>query len=107
MHGIIEKVWIWIKIILLPEYWVQFAIYNKRYDQWLLHSMATHDFENIGEYNATINGVDLCIAYHPYMSFTRKFSEMLTVRPSRSTIMTAFDKLLRQEMGRVSKGISY
>jgi hypothetical protein len=79
-------------VILHPSTWAQEYRYSEVWDTALNHFMETEKFKDIGEHTATIGGVVIWIANHPYASFSTygKFH----VRPKRATILRARKKLM-------------
>lgn len=87
----------WLKALLTPTCWVQNERYSSAWDAELRRLLKTERFSNIGEYTAEIGGRVLWIENHPYASFTPY--KTLKVRPSRATILRAYDRLLSDHIG--------
>jgi len=87
-----------------PIYWIMNKSYNKEWDLKLTNLLNEHEFTNITYYHASLNGIAIWIANHPYASFTCTFdinhNLMITVRPSRYTIYLA-NKKLQKELTRL------
>jgi hypothetical protein len=81
----------WIKSLLHPSYWVMMNPYSKAWDHELRRLMMDHKFIICSQYTAEIGGVSVWIENHPYSSFCP--DSLISVRPSRRTIMMAREKL--------------
>src|SRR5688572_20466057 len=67
--------------------------YCAAWDKKLNQLMACRNFEKVDNFTAKIGGHTVWIENHPYASFTpQDFG--IHVRPSRSTILAAHDKLI-------------
>jgi hypothetical protein len=104
-----NKIKYWFKS-LHPSYWVQVGTYNSEWDKWLNEAMDKDKFVIISEFQASISGVTIWIANHPYGSFT-PFSFKTTIlpvnspRPKRSTIARAWEKLTNDALDDELKNI--
>jgi len=77
-----------LRVMFTPGCWIQNHKYDKEYDEWLTNSMLTHQFVEVGPYDAWLNGRTIWIENHPYASFVYK-----DMRPKRITLLRAMDKL--------------
>ena len=86
------------RILLTPRCWLQNDPYSKAWDRRLNELMGQHKFKLDGDECcvAKIGDLKVWIENHPYSSFTiwRDASgNRINVRPSRATILRAWDKL--------------
>lgn len=81
------------RVILTPSCWSQNYTYSEAWDKKLNALMDEHDFTEITEHTAQIGEVCVWVANHPYASFT-PYGNMPSVRPKRTTILRAWDKLV-------------
>lgn len=88
-----------LRVLFTPSCWVQNYPYCATHDRWLLRALATHEFEEVDRFEASIAGKTLWIENHPYASFTPTpldKDRQARVRPARSTILLAMEKLEKQ-----------
>ena len=78
------------KVLITPACWIQNYDYSKAWDIKLKKLMEENKFTGLDLYTARLGNQSIWIANHPYASFT---SSYLNVRPKRSTILYAWDKL--------------
>lgn len=83
-----------ISVIFTPSCWDQIEPYSPEWDKKLNELMENNDFKNIDQYEATIGGFRIWIGNHPYGSFIPAFG-VRSVRPKRSTILKAYEKLVK------------
>jgi len=88
----------WLRVLFTPSCWLQNNTYNAAFDKWLRARLADSNFENIGIYHATIGGVRLWVANHPYASFNLEEGVCGGYRPSRATVLEAMDALMIQRL---------
>jgi hypothetical protein len=93
----------YLKILFSPRYWIMNEEYNKALDEHLNKLMDEHDFVDIDKHSAKIGGVIFWVANHPYASFTYYLSTR--GRPSRLTLMRAWNKLSYDFIKQLNKGI--
>ena len=86
-----------IRVLFMPSCWIQPYPYSETYDQWLKKVLKTHKFKVENQYEATIDGETVWIENHPYASFTKPHGFVNRVRPARSTILLAWDKLQKEQ----------
>lgn len=89
LNKLINKVTLFLRVLITPSCWIQNETYSEVWDSKLNSLMETNSFALKNEYCAEIGGICVWIANHPYASFAVK-----GVRPSRSTILKAYDKLM-------------
>jgi hypothetical protein len=94
-----NKIKYWFKS-LHPSYWIQNYPYNSEWDKWLNEAMDKDKFVIISKFEASISGVTIWISNHPNASFTpyTNSSILNMVRPKRSTIVRAWEKLLHDTL---------
>jgi len=86
------------RVLFTPRCWTQLHPYSKAWDAHLSKLIETHDFVNVGQHTAEIDGILVWIANHPYGSFHpygHTEDKEIRVRAKRSTILRADDKLIR------------
>lgn len=83
----------WLKVIFTPSCWLQNNVYSETWDKKLNQLMAIRDFDVIDEYHAKIGGYTVWIKNHPYASFS-PVGPIINVRPRRSTILMAGEKVI-------------
>lgn len=81
-----------LKVLFTPSCWLQNYLYSSNWDKLLNELMETHTFTNVTEYTANLGNVRVWIENYPYAAFTPDRS--IKVRPSRRTILKAYDKLV-------------
>ncbi len=79
-----------LEILLTPSIWVRPYTYSALWDAKLNHLMDYGEFVIIDTFEATIGGVKVWIANHPYASFMPSSS---FIHPKRSTSLKAMKKL--------------
>lgn len=79
-----------LKVLITPSCWIQNNKYSAIWDDKLNRLMATHKFEHLNSCESKLGGLIIWIENHPYASFTYT---RIKVRPSRRTILRAFEKL--------------
>ena len=96
----IEEVWgskasRWWDYLTSPRSWCFIVIrpYSREWDNRLLELMAEHKFVRTGDHTATLGGLCVWVANHPYGSFT-PYRPKLEIRASRATTMLAMRKLI-------------
>lgn len=89
---IILNVWM---VITTPECWIQGSLYSVEWDKELIRLISDGQFTDIDNYTAKIGGHLVWVSNHPYGSFTLT---PIGVRPRRSTILRAYDKLVRDQI---------
>lgn len=77
-------------VLVHPGYWLLNTPYSEIWDAQLKKLLAKHTFKDYDGYNASLGGLRIWVSNHPYASFT--FNH---VRPKRSTIRKAHQKLIR------------
>lgn len=86
-----------LRVLVTPSCWLQNYPYSTAWDAELRRLMNTNCFVCEDRYTALLDGRRIWISNHPYASFT-PYWEIARVRPSRSTILEAFDKLQRDQL---------
>lgn len=81
------------RVLLTPGCWFQLYPYSKVWDAHLNALMKAHKFEQGSDCIAMLGGNQIWIANHPYASFRTVNGAI--VRPSRRTILKAWDKLVK------------
>lgn len=81
----------WVKVILSPSYWIMNDSYSKVWDNELTRLMSEHKFTKLSTHTAYLGDVCIWVGNHPYASFTPYGAN---IRPSRLTIMRAYEKLI-------------
>jgi hypothetical protein len=102
-----NKIKYWFKS-LHPSYWFPLDTYDSKWDKWLNEAMDKDKFVVISDFEASISGVKIWIANHPYGSFTPYPSPteplpLSSSRPKRSTVARAWDKLMQDSLKSGSK----
>lgn len=82
-----------VRVATTPSCWLQNHPYSKAWDKALIRLMSENKFQAIDSYTARIGDKELWVGNHPYSSFTPWRSGIVEVRPSRATILMAWDKL--------------
>lgn len=86
------------KVIITPSCWLQNQEYSELWDKGLLHEMQNNKFVVEADgYYAEIGTLTVWVANHPYASFTPYGG--VKVRPSRKTILMAYDQLIKDSLG--------
>lgn len=81
-----------LKVVFTPSCWLQIHPYSSIWDKQLNKLMETHTFTNVTGFTANLGNVRVWIENYPYAAFTPDRS--MTVRPSRRTILKAYEKLV-------------
>ena len=81
-----------IRVFLHPSCWLQNNGYSPIWDSILNQAMDRYKFTNPNAYYASLGPMRLWITNHPYASFVCPITGL---RPKRSTILKAMDKLLK------------
>ncbi len=89
----LEKILTNVSMIFRPNYWLMNNRFSKSWDTTLLHLMKRHRFKRNCEHTAWLGNVLIWTSNHPYSSFTPYENYKIGVRPRRSTIMLAQEKL--------------
>lgn len=84
----------YLRVLLTPSCWFQNCFrYSKEWDETLNKLLVLETFEPFEKgYSVKLKGIIIWIANHPYNSFTIILGGY-EVRPKRSTILKAMDKL--------------
>lgn len=82
-----------IRVLFTPSCWIQNYQYNDAWDKKLNALMKNNNFIRTSFETATIGDTRVWIENHPYASFSPD-SCGIHIRPSRATILKAFDKLI-------------
>jgi len=92
-----DHIWYWLKALATPHCWLQNEHYSSVWNRELQELLGRHYFLNIEKHTATLGGVEIWTANHPYASF-RPYGKLPDVRPSRRVILYACDKLIRESL---------
>ncbi len=80
------------RVLFTPSCWFQNYEYSEVWDKQLNELMKKEKFKYVFGYSAILGYYTIWIGNHPYASFTMKVGPY-EVRPKRSTILNAMDKL--------------
>jgi hypothetical protein len=94
--------WRSLKFLFMPSWWIQVHPYSAEWDARLNHLMDHHQFEMLSEYRAQIGGMTVCIANHPFASFT-PVNLFPVIMPSKLTRERAMKKLMNDVFERAAK----
>lgn len=84
----------WALRSMLPDFWIMNYPYSKSWDEALNRLLDKYDFEKVGVYSATLGDTEVWVENMPYAAFTPRIQGLTKyVRPSRSTIARAWEKL--------------
>lgn len=84
----------WIRVLLTPSCWIQNKPYSAKWNALLNKLLMEEEFTDVTEFYARIGGIQVWINNHPYASFSPYHGNFeLNIRPRRSTILKAYDKL--------------
>lgn len=86
------------RVLFTPKCWMQNEDYSPAWDAHLNKLLDTHEFENVDKHTAEIGGITVWTSNHPYASFHpygHTEDTEIKVRPKRSTMLRANDKLVR------------
>lgn len=81
-------------VLKTPSCWLQNNGYSPIWDRKFRELLAEHSFKKTSNYTADLGGICVWVANHPYASFSPYGKDHADVRPSRSTILRAHDKLM-------------
>lgn len=81
-----------LRILFTPRCWLQNHFHSGSWDAELRRALREDRFTKVSEHTAEIAGFTVWISNHPYASFTT-YGNGPRVRPSRGTILQAWDKL--------------
>lgn len=81
-----------LKVLITPMCWMQNYRYSETWNTTLNKLLTTNNFEYQDSAHAKIGKYIVWIENHPYASFHP--TNNISVRPSRRTILKAYDKLL-------------
>jgi len=84
-----------LRVLFTPSCWLQNYYYCKEWDQHLRTLVLTHRFEDTeGRYDASIAGLEVWVANHPYGSMTHQL-----MRPKRATILKTYRIYMKDKFG--------
>jgi hypothetical protein len=83
-----------LRVIFTPSCWIQNNPYCAAWDAELKRLVETEKFVFLNRHHAKIGKHTVWIANHPYASFS---VDGCDIRPSRSTILRAMDKLRAEQ----------
>lgn len=86
-----------IRVILTPGIWMQNHRYSSTWDAKIQSLMAENMFKDNDRYTAKLDGREIWIANYPYAAFN-PYGWGVKVRPSRRTIIAAWDKLCEDSL---------
>jgi hypothetical protein len=79
-------------VLLHPAYWLQNHSYSAEWDEELTRLMESETFREYDGYEAKLGKHRVWVTNHPYASFVL---QPMQVRPRRSTINRAHQKMMR------------
>ena len=85
-----------IRVLLHPSCWLQLYQYSHIWDGILNQAIDKYKFTNPDKYHVSLGPMRIWIANHPNASFCCPITNL---RPKRSTILKAMDKLLKDVHG--------
>lgn len=93
-----------LRVLLTPGCWIQVKRYSPEWDKRLLELLETERFHSINKWTVKLGDQEIWIENHPYASFAPYFYSLYSgidaeVRPRRSTILYAMDKLEAAKFG--------
>lgn len=83
-----------LKYIFYPSYWIMINHYNEEWDKKINELMDNNKFIITSQETARLWNIEVWIANHPYASFSPFNPIDSRIRPSRSTIDRAFNKII-------------